>query len=315
MKYIPAAVSRAVAGQVLSARKNSPSILFGVGVVSMVGSTVLACRATLKLEEVLDTIESDKSKAHQAKELVETGQVPEGTTYSDEEMKRDLMVITVRGVSKVVKLYAPAAILGGIGIICLTKSHSILQERNAALTAAYVAVDRAFKAYRARVVDRFGEETDRELRYETEEVDLLDESTGKVTTVTKVEPVDHGLYSRWFDEESSRNWNKPPYDEYNWVFLRQQQNWCNDMLHSRGYVTLNEVLGCLGLATTTAGQVVGWTYKRDNPKGDNFVDFGCWDKQHEPAEFYANGRDGGILLDFNVDGPIWEEIDEITGNA
>src|SRR4051812_31328569 len=104
MKFVPPAISRLVAGQVLNARKNSPQLLFGAGVVSMVGSTVLACRATLKLEDVLDHAESDKKKAELAKEMVDNGAVPEGTTYSDEEMRRDITLITFRSFGRIVKL-------------------------------------------------------------------------------------------------------------------------------------------------------------------------------------------------------------------
>jgi hypothetical protein len=298
-----------VAAQALLAQKHSPTILFGVGVVSMVGSTVLACRATLKLDEVLSHIESEKSKAQQVKDLVEAEEYTGEETYTDSEMKRDLSIIIVRGTVQVVKLYGPAVILGGIGVVCLTKSHRILMDRNAALTAAFVAVDRAFKQYRERVIDRYGEETDRDLRYDYEEVDVIDEETGKVTAQYQVTEGEHGLYSRWFDSENG-NWNQGPFDERNWLWLRTQQNWANDMLKSRGHLFLNEVYSMLGLAHTSPGAIVGWVYRRDNERGDNYVDFGCWDQHNDPERFF-NGRDGAILLDFNVDGSIWDLMDEL----
>ena len=313
MKLIPASLSRAAAGQVLLARKHSPTILFGAGVVSMVGSTVLACRATLKLEGVLDAIENDKRNVADAKAAVEAGNVPEGTTYTDEEVANDLRITSIQGVVKVAKLYAPAVGLGIAGLVCLSKSHSILMERNVALTAAYVAVDKAFARYRERVVDRFGEDLDRELRYDYEEADIVDEQTGKVVSGTRAGEGDPGMYARWFDGDSSSNWRSVEYQEYNWLFLRNQQNWCNDMLRARGYVTLNEVYACLGLAQTSAGAVVGWVYDRNNDVGDNFIDFRCWDQQDLPLQF-NNGREGAILLDFNVDGLIWDKIDELNGN-
>jgi Family of unknown function (DUF6353) len=309
MRFVPAAVSRQLAAQALLAQKHSPSILFGVGVVSMVGSTVLACRATLKLDEVLSNIEAEKGKTVQVKELVDSPEYTGEETYTDSEMKRDVSIILVRGTVQVIKLYAPAIVVGGIGIVCLTKSHQILMDRNAALTAAFVAVDRAFKQYRARVVDRYGEDTDRDLRYDNEEVDVIDEETGKVSTQYQVTEGEHGMYARWFDCENG-NWNNVPFDERNWMWLRTQQNWANDMLRSRGHLFLNEVYSMLGLAHTSAGAIVGWVYLRDNDRGDNYVDFGCWDQHKDPDRFF-NGRDGAILLDFNVDGPIWQLMDEL----
>jgi Family of unknown function (DUF6353) len=308
MRFVPTAISRKVAEQTLLARKNSPTILFGVGVVSMVGSTVLACRATLKMDEVLDSIEADKRIQTRTKEQVENGEAPKGVTYSDEEFKKDSYIILVQGVAKIVKLYAPAVILGGVGVVCLTKSHQILRERNAALTAAYIAVDTAFRKYRDRVVDRYGEETDRELRFEAEEVTVIDEETGKAFDTVRAAPGDPGMYARWFDETNS-NFHHHPHEGHNWVWLRSQQNWCNDMLRIRGHVFLNEVYGCIGLTHTSAGSIVGWLYKRENVNGDNYIDFGCWDQKNAPLEF-SNGREGAILLDFNVDGSIWELIDE-----
>lgn len=313
MKLIPASLSRTLAGQALLARKHSPTILLGAGIVSMAGSTVLACRATLKLEDVLDAIENDKRNVADAKEAVDSGHAPDGTTYSDDEVAHDLRITSIQGFVKVVKLYAPSIILGGVGVVCLTKSHRILEERNVALTAAYVAVDKAFARYRERVVDRFGEDLDRELRYDYEEVDIVDDETGKVVSSIRAGEGHPGMYARWFDKESSSNWNPPHLEEYNWVFLRQQQNWVNDMLRSRGYVTLNEVYACLGIAQTSAGAVVGWVFDRNNDVGDNYIDFQCWDQHDTPLPF-NNGREGAILLDFNVDGLIWDKIDRLNGN-
>ena len=312
MNFVPHAISRKVAESAMLARKNSPTILFGVGVVSMVGSTVLACRATLQLEEVLSSVEKDKNLAHSVKEKVDNGEIRTEATYTDEEYKRDTTVILIRGAVKVTKLYAPAVILGGIGVVCLTKSHMILKERNTALAAAYVAVDKAFKTYRERVVQRYGEDIDRELRYGAEEVDVIDEETGKVESAIRVEPGEPSGYARWFDEENA-NWSPPPQQNYNWLWLRTQQNWANDMLRSRGHLFLNEVYSMIGLSHTTAGAIVGWVFDRNNDRGDNYVDFGCWDENgagSDDAVRFYNGRDGAILLDFNVDGPIWQLIDE-----
>ena len=63
MQWILTAVSKALGRRALVLEKNSPAILFGAGLAGMVGSTVLACRATLKLEEVLDEGKENVKKA------------------------------------------------------------------------------------------------------------------------------------------------------------------------------------------------------------------------------------------------------------
>jgi hypothetical protein len=310
MKFVPEAVSRKIATQAMLAKKNSPTILFGAGVVSMVGSTVLACRATLKLEETLYEIEREKKQAERVKELVDDPVYKGEQTYTDEEMAHDISIISVRGVVSIARLYAPAVLVGGVGVLCLTKSHKILQDRNAALTAAYIAVDKAFNNYRERVRETYGEDVDREMRFGAEEVDIIDEETGKVKSVTRAPDGDPGMYARWFDE-TNNNWHAKPFEDHNYLFLRTQQNWANDMLHARGHLFLNEVYSMLGLAHTSAGAIVGWVYQRDNEIGDNYVDFGCWGPDGgRPDDFY-NGHEGAILLDFNVDGPIWQLMDEL----
>lgn len=304
MRFIPNSMGRSVTGLILRTKRNSPQLLFGAGVTSMVGSTVLACRATLKLEDVLDKAQNDLAAADSVREL-------HPSEYSEKDRKRDVTIIYARSVGELAKLYGPAVLLGGVGVVCLTKSQSILKERNAALTAAYVAIDKAFEKYRERVVEKYGVDEDRNFRYGSEQIDIIDEETGKVLSTVRASTEDEPSgYARWFDEESSNNYTAPPMDEYNWIFLRNQQNWANDMLRARGHVFLNEVYGMLGLEHTSAGAIVGWVYDRNNDVGDNYIDFGCWGQEHDnqPLDFF-NGRDHGILLDFNVDGPIWDLID------
>jgi hypothetical protein len=310
MKFVPDAIGRKLGEQQLLATEHAPKILFVGGVVGMVGSTVLACRATLKLDEVLDQIEGDKAKAEQAKELVDSGALESEQTYTNEEYTKDLRIITIRGVGRIARLYTPAVLLGGASIFALTKSHNLLQERNVALTAAYVAVDTAFQNYRERVIDRFGQEVDDELRYDSEEIDVVDDETGEITSKVVATDAPGSAYARFYDEDSSRNWSPDP--DMNMLFLRNVQNYCNDQLRAKGHIFLNEVYAQLGLSHTPAGALVGWRWNKDS--GDDEVDFGIWDNSREGVKDFFNGREGSILLDFNVDGPIWDKIgDEGVG--
>jgi hypothetical protein len=291
MKFIPTGVTQAVGQQALKLNASSPKLLFVGGIGCMVASTVLACRATLKLEDTLEETQ-DELNAIKANKVTEDVEIA----------KKDTAVVMAKGGARVLKLYGPAIVVGSVGIGCLTKSHNLLQERNAALMAAYTAVDKAFEKYRLRVVEKYGEDQDQEFRYGTEQVEIVDEK-GKTKIVTRVADGEPSMYARFFDQLST-SWSKEP--EYNLVFLRCQQNYANDLLKTRGHVFLNEVYDLLGIERTKAGQVVGWVVSDD---GDNFIDFGIYDGNDRARDF-VNGREGSILLDFNVDGIIYDKIEK-----
>jgi hypothetical protein len=179
----------------------------------------------------------------------------------------------------------------------------MLQERNLALTAAYAAVDRAFEGYRAQVVERYGEEEDRELHQRSITAQLAGYDDAGQPVPRKLDPNGHSVYARFFDQMST-SWSKEP--EYNFVFLKHKQNWFNDLLHARGHIFLNEVYDELGLQRSRAGAVVGWILSDDS---DNYVDLGIFDDTGNARNF-VNGREGAILLDFNVDGVIFDKIRE-----
>lgn len=296
MKFVPEVIGRQIARNSLQLQKASPEVLFGVGIIGLVGSTVLACRATLKVDTVM---EEAKDKLDLAKNL-------EHEDYSEKDRSRDISLIYFQSGVKVVKLYAPAVIVGVASIYALRTSHNILTRRNLALTAAYSALDKGFNQYRARVIDKYGEDEDRNFRYGSEVVEIVDPETNKKKKVTRVGSDDPSIYARFFDPTSS-SWSKEP--EYNMIFLQCQQNYANDMLHSRGHVFLNEVYDMLGVPRSQAGAVVGWLLSKHG-ETDNFINFGVFDGREQVARDFVNGREGAILLDFNVDGVIFDKLDE-----
>ena len=289
----------------LKAIKHSPEILAGVGVVGVVGSLVMACKATTKLSDIL---EDSKEQLDKIKEVAADPAYEE--KYSQDDAKKDTTITYVQTAMKVTKLYAPSVILCASSLGCLLTSNNILKKRNAALSAAYMTVDKSFKEYRKRVADRFGEEVEKEIRYniKAEEITKVDEDGNEVTETVKVmdgtdDPNSYSDYARFFDE-SCAAWQNDA--EYNLTFLKAQQQYANDLLKARGRLFLNEVYRMLGIDETKAGQVVGWVYNPDNPTGDNFVDFGIYNMQRERVRAFVNGYEPNILLDFNVDGVIWD---------
>lgn len=296
-------VTTAVNTATIKVKKHSPEILIVAGVVGTVASAVMACKATTKLSTVLEEHKKDVDAVHECSENEEIK-----ADYSQEDAKKDLTIIYAQTGVKLVKLYAPAIALGALSITSIVASNNILRKRNVALAAAYATVDKSFKEYRNRVVERFGEQVDKELKYDIKakkfEETVKDPETGKdkkVKSTVNVANADSG-YARFFDE-TCKGYEKDT--QYNLLMLRGQQQYANDLLHARGYVFLNDVYDMLGIDRTKEGQIVGWVYNKNNEVGDNFVDFGILETNRETED---GSYEPAILLDFNVDGNILDLI-------
>lgn len=298
LKSVNGVTSKAV----MKLKKHSPEILVVAGIAGTVVSAVLACKATTKVAEILDETKGTLDTIHEG---METGAI-NGQEYTNEDGKKDTVVVYAQTGMKLAKLYGPAIILGTLSITSILASNNILRKRNVALGAAYAAIDKSFKEYRGRVIERFGEQVDTELKYgikakKFEEIEV-DPETGKEKKVKKTvmvaDPNLQSDYAVYFDSKS-RNYETNP--DYNRMFLKAQQAFANDKLQTRGHLFLNEVLDDLDLPRTPAGQIVGWT--KDGPDGYvNFriveVERETEDGRHEPA----------LLLDFNVEGNIWKKM-------
>ena len=157
MKSMNGVASKAV----MKLKKHSPEILVVAGIAGTVVSAVLACKATTKLAEILDETKGTLDTIHEG---METGAI-NGQEYTTEDGKKDTVVVYAQTGVKLAKLYGPAIILGTLSITSILASNNILRKRNIALGAAYAAIDKSFKEYRGRVIERFGEQVDTELKY------------------------------------------------------------------------------------------------------------------------------------------------------
>lgn len=288
---------------VMKIKKRSPEIFVIAGVAGVAVSTFLACKATIKAAKV---IEETKETVEVVRAAAESGVTQACESYSTEDSNRDLAIIYVQTGIKIAMGYAPAAIIGALSITSILTSHNILRKRNMALTCGYLTINESFKNYRKRVVDRFGDQVDKELRYnlkarKIEEV-KVDPETGKEKKVKKTVMVaDPDLESDYVVYFDSKSYCYEKDGSYNEMFLRSQQQFANDRLITRGHVFLNEVLDALGLPRTPAGQIVGWT--KNGP--DGYIDFRI---QHVMRENKNGQLEPAYLLDFNVEGNIWDKM-------
>lgn len=300
---VPDRFAGVLAKQKLLAHKHSPHILFAAGLVGLGTSVVLACRATLKVGDKLDVIQHDIDKVK--RNVMEPHISHHYSVDRVPDTRRDMAFVYIRGMVEIGKLYAPAIIVGGLSVAALTGSHVQLTRRNAALTGMYTTLSKAVDAYRERVRKELGEEKEHEL-WHAGDFEIERNADGTVIR-SKLGQCGTNMYARMFDEQN-RNW--VPNFESNRVFLTGIQNSCMSKLVRDRYLFLNDVYDALGFDRTVEGQLVGWTYPSVSREGDNYVDFGMFTDSRN-TDFILGNDQRAIYLDFNVDGVIYDLINDL----
>jgi hypothetical protein len=309
LKTLANKVTGKVGRQVLIAQKHSPTALYALGVVGVGTAVVLACQATLKLSEVLQEGEEHLKK------------VEVTVREDDEEVKKAGFNVRLQTAIKIVRLYAPSAILLAASLGAITSSHVILKRRNAALTAAYAIVHKSFDDYRNRVRDELGAEKDLEFRFGTAEREVMEEGPNgpEVRVIKGLDPdavkkeIEAGrTYARIFDRDND-NWSDVPHQ--NQHFIQMVMNHARDALQIHGHIFLSDVYDMLGFERTKASTQVGWVrdIKIDpvtkKPMNDGYIDFGVWDEGMYKGKEWIKGNPKAFLLDFNVDGVITDVLE------
>lgn len=287
----------------LTVRKHSPEILMVAGVIGTVAGAVMACKETLELEDVLDECKQEKMELEEQYAMCEE--------YSEDALKKDQVKLTIKQAAKIVKLYAPSVIMEVTSIGVIFASNDIMRKRNASMAAAYATLNSMYKRYRQNVIESYGEEVDKDMRFgvKHEKVTEIDEDGNKVKIDARIVDLDNTAlaisdYSRFFqsgckgfDESSGR---------YNLLYLKGIQAMFNNKLIADGYVMLNDVYRELGFDTIPEGWSIGWVYDEANPIGDNYIDFGLYEARNKNQRA-VNDWEPVILMDFNVDGNLYED--------
>ena len=276
--------------------KHAPTILTGAGTVGLVGTAVLASRATLTYKEL---IAGEVMVITDGPNLMKRNE-----HYTEEEFRKDRIVCYSRIVTKTVKHYAPTIALGVASVAAFWWSHSIQSKRIAGLAAAYTALDASYRKYKKSVASVIGEESMKKVEEKIlDDVLFTDEPFEYDKMAESVIP-EYSPYARIIDENASV-WD--PSDDITELNIHAQLNYMNDILRTRGYLFLSDVYDALGIPRTPASQVVGWLWKKGD--GDHYVSFG--DIEGHRIKFWDDSRRREVanyLLDFNVDGEIVNEI-------
>lgn len=298
-----------VAGRnLLKLEKKSPEILLFTGIVGIVGTVVLASRETLlHADEILAEREKEMEKIKEAEQI-------DPDYKSSHQELADKAVVNVKMAGRFARIYTPSIALGCVSLACIIKSNGILKTRYLNAVSAFNALQDAFKTYRERVVAEEGADADRHYRYGsikeeiTEEVEDENGKKKKKKVMTEnIEPGKPSIYAKYFDQVTESGIRNPNWFEnpaHSMTFLRAQESIANDILQTKGHLFLNQVYDMLGLEDTQEGALVGWV----KGCGDDFVSFGLDNYEDPSVRRFVNGKDNAILLDFNVDGIIYDKI-------
>lgn len=295
---------------------NAPKILFATGVVTTVGAVGASIVGGIKAADVID-------EAHD--KIQEIHETPYEEGHSNKAENKELLKVYAKTGVEMAKIFWPTIVLTTVAIGCFTKSTIILNQRNAALVAAYNGLDKAFKLYRGRVIDAEGEEKDREYYLGAREVieEIVDEETGEVTTKIHEElpweDMNGDPYTIILDERSSVWSRNPDSTLHN---LKLVQELAEHKLRTQGSLFLNEVREMLDVPRTKSGAALGWVLEEDKEKRrtSNYIDLGVFYKNVANGTYvdeYDRGYrtkvdeilDGGanpIVLHVNPDGIVYD---------
>ena len=284
-------------------KKNSPEILVGAGIATLIGSLVYT---------VIGTLDTGVDVTNAVCELDE---VENDDSLMEEERRKKKHGIYIHAGLNIARNYAPAVTLAMASAGCLIGSNAIMRRRAFSLAAAYSALDATFSDYRTRVIDEYGDEVDKKMRYglttKEVEVEQVDEETGEVVkTKATVTEGDESATTVWYKRQYELsdgtvivNPNWQPNKDLNATFVLAQIAWFNGRLSRGEHVWQDDIYKELGIPVDGYRQeahVLGWT---PDKSGEKYIKCRLYNKE-ESGDFISND-DGDILLAFNPDGMLY----------
>jgi len=280
------------------AEKYMPTVLIVGGIVGVAYSAYKAAEVTPEAKEVVEEFKEER-------EAIETKDI------SEEEKREEVISVYKTTGSELIKLYAKPVVVGAFSVAMIFVSHGMLTKQVATLTTACASLDTMYKNYRKNVIDKYGTEEDFRLRNNIKTVEVEETETtekGRKKKVKKeIETIEslpeYSPFTRFFDE-SNPNFTKDA--SYNKWWLGKQQEYLNQRLRGQGYLLLNDVLDTLGYKTCREGCVYGWIWDPDGVEWQ--VDLGMRDIHRPNVQNFINGYEPVLLLDFNVQGLIYNDL-------
>lgn len=279
-----------------------------------VAAIVAMAKQAPKAEKVLAP--ANKRIEELKNEIKDTEKVDNNLVYP-ENNKKEIRSIQKKTFVKLAKIYAIPVIFTGLSLTFMGGSYKIMRDKEIAIGAAYVTLDNAYKAYRNRVKEKFGEETENEIFRDIREGKVArkveDSATGEIKEIEELAKTSFtgGAYELMFDGASilfSRD------GRTNYETLSQKERELTQMLRLDGYLFLSTVIDILGIPKGTidkdilaASRVVGWIDEPDAEGRPKKVLLGINDyygHANEIGKELFDREENTEWLCPNVDGPI-----------
>ena len=202
--------------------KNSPMILVSLAAGGVIGTTVMAVKATPKAVQIID----------EAKKLADE--------HSISLAKRDYVKMCW-------KVYLPTAIMGAATIACMVGSHNIQTRRTAAVATLYSIAEASLDAYQEKVTETLGATKEQKIRDEISQ-DRLDSDPvhdNQIIITGKGDALCYdSLSGRYFKSDAEK--------------IRQAVNELNRRMMTEMTIELNDLYWAIGLEAVKLGSEVGW---------------------------------------------------------
>lgn len=193
MSKISSAIKTLATTAKMKAIEDKPQLLIAGGVTLLIGAGVVACVQTArKMNDILDEAADkiDGLNCLPSEELQTDGST---LTYTDKERAHDIFMVKLRTTGKIVVLYSPAIAMASVGVVLVGLGTGEFKRRHAITLGTLNSTIESYKAYRKRIIDKYGEEADKYglygLKSEEYTEEEIDEETGKKRKVKKIRDI------------------------------------------------------------------------------------------------------------------------------
>lgn len=211
-------------------KKNSSTILTYMGVAGVVGTAVMAVKATPKAMELIEDAKKEKGEE----------------------------LTTLQTIVVAAPAYIPSTLIGVGTIACIIGSNVLNKRQQAALTSAYIMLNRSYNDYKSKLIELYGKDTDDRIQKELME-EKIDAEPPYIVGQTAfyatkgLETLCNTEKALFYDTISERYFESTPLD----VYAAEYHLSRNFII--TGCATPNDFYDFLGIPQTPEGDVIGWS--------------------------------------------------------